>query len=313
MSALPALGWLTLAQVASLLREGLVRRSLGWPIGLVCGVLLATVAAAALVKGDRSVAVPESAEPALVAAIRAEGWPVRPVADPQEAVQRGRAFLGTDGTTIWQLAPSPESLRLEALLRAEASASWTPVVTPSGPTVAQTGRSGRAIARILAILFALYGGVIGLGGIARDRDDGSLQAELVLPIPRWMPPLARWSAAAVLVAPWFCTAVACLHAILGVTAPLAMALHGAAGAVTATSLGIAAVGNASLRQSFAGPFAVVATVVAGLVTMGERLGVAGDVLPLASVSSTQSPWPAVALAAISGPVAAVVFAWRTRP
>jgi hypothetical protein len=313
MRALRALGWLTLAQTAGLLREGLVRRSLGWPIGLVCGVLLATVGAAALVKGDRSVAVPREADAALAALVAEEGFTVRRAEDPEEAVRRGRAFLGTDGHALWELAPSPEALRLEAALRAAAQAPWTPVVAPESPTVAQTGRSGRAIGRILAVLFALYGGVLGLGGIARDRDDGVLHAELVLPIPRWVPPLARWAAAAGLLTPWFFTAIACLHAILGVSAPAAMAVHGAAGAITAASLGIAAVGDASLRRSFAGPFAAVATVVTGLVTAGDRLGPLGTVLPLASVGSTASPWPAAALALLSGPVAAAVFAWRTRP
>ncbi len=311
MRTLHALAWLTLAQLGSLLREGLVRRSLGWPIGLVCGVLLSTVAAAALIRGDRSLSIPLNADASLVELVQQGDWPLRRDADPAEAVRSGAAFLGTDGHTLWLLANSPDAIRLESMLREAAKAPWQPEYVKKNPTTEQTGRNGRAIGKILAVLFSLYGAVIGLGGIARDREDGSLQAELVLPVPNFVPALARWAAGALLLAPFYATAITCLNAILGVEDAFGLALHGIAGAITALSLGIAMVGNASLRQSFSGPFAVVAVVVTALVTAGNQF-VFLRFFPLASVGSTGSPGMPLFFALLSGPLAALIFSWRNR-
>ncbi|MEN0061939.1 MAG: ABC transporter permease subunit [Myxococcota bacterium] len=306
--ALRALWLLTASMIQRLLREGMVLRSLVWP-GLVASVTLTiTVAFLALTRPSRNVAVPHDVPDDLAAALEERQFVLDrvDVDAVRDSVKRGATPLGTDGQTLWARGSSIASLEVEYLVRDRLGATWMPEPDPL-PDAAYAGRAGRNIVRVLGMLFVMYGAVFGLGGVARDRDNGSLEAELALPIPRWISGFARWIASTFTLGLFFTMSLLYITAIVGVTNTPALIRHGIAACGASVALGIGVVGTAGLKQGFAGPFAVVVVLLTGLTTLGA-LGL--DWLPLASLFSRGSGWPALFVSTAMGLLSAFVYAWR---
>src|SRR5690606_3153972 len=123
-------------------------------------------------------------------------------------------------------------------------------------------QSGLVMVRLLAALFAMYGVVFGAGLVARDRDEGTLEAELALAVPRWVHGAARWIAASALLATFFGLAVQILAAFVGLPDTAATMRHGTAATSAAAAIGIAAVGRGGLRTGFS------STLAAGMLGLG---------------------------------------------
>ncbi|MEM6929486.1 MAG: ABC transporter permease subunit, partial [Myxococcota bacterium] len=187
---------LTGSMVQRLLREGMVLRSLVWP-GLVASLtLMITVAFLALTRPSRNVAVTPDVPAELVSAFAERRFALESYVDDdavRKAVEDGDISIGTDGVTLWVRGSSIASLEVENILRTHLGARWMPMPDPL-PDASRASLAGRNIVRVLGMLFVMYGAVFGLGGVARDRDNGSLEAELALPVPRWISGFARWLA-----------------------------------------------------------------------------------------------------------------------
>lgn len=306
-----ALALLTGTLTRRFLREGLVLRSLVWPTALCVLTLLITLGVASLLQSTGVVALADTLEPELVTELEGLQWPTRITDDPEAMVRSGAAWAGTDGTTLWTRQHGVSALTIEAALRRHEGAPWVPVPRDALPDPTAGGAQGGLICRILAVLFALYGVVFGLGSVARDRDDGTLEAELSLPVPHWVPGLARWLSASALLTVFFANAVVLVHAILAVDDPWAMVRHGSAACAGATAIGLVSVGRAGIKQGFSGPLAAALTATTGGLGLGLAAPSWGQALPLASVFAGGSGWGPTGAAVAAGFVASAVFAARS--
>ena len=86
---------------------------------------------------------------------------------------------------------------------------------------------------------ALASGVVfGAGSVARDRDQGTLEAELSMPVPMWLHGLARWLASSLLLSAFFVLAVGIFDSLLGLESATRLILHGSAACAGATAIGL---------------------------------------------------------------------------
>ncbi len=295
--------------VRRLLREGMVRRSLLWPTALTAGTLVATLIVFASLQATETVGVTRAVSAELRGVIEAAGFEPVFVSDAREAVRNG-TWAAVDGQVLWTNDRGPRALQLEAALREALEAPWRPDPVVPLPQTADAAPSGAAVCRLVASLFALYGVVFGLGMVARDRDDGTLAAELALPIPRWVPGAARWIASTLLLSSFYALCVATFAAIMGLPDAAAMARHGAAACGAATAIGLVVVGRAGLKQSFAGPFATGMGMATGLIALGNTHPAVGSWLPLASVFTGGDGWAPLAGTLVAGALASAIFAVR---
>jgi ABC-type transport system involved in multi-copper enzyme maturation permease subunit len=162
---------------------------------------------------------------------------------------------------------------------------------------------------VLALLFVLYGLVFGLGGVARDRDDGTLEIELSLPIPRWVGGMARWIASTLILATFFTVSVALLAAILPTPGVGAVIRNGVAACGGGVAIGLVTVGTAGIKQGFSGPFALAMSSATGLAAAGPLLKLTW--LPVGSLFAGGDGWAACAVALGLGFVASALYGWRT--
>jgi len=301
---------LTATLIRRFLREGFVLRSLVWPAGLAAGTLLMTLLVVAMVKESQFIGVPADLDPALVERLQEEGWTPK-ITDDLEATMRARqSWAATDGTVMWRNW-RPESLRLESILRERKGAKWRPEADVKMPTASEAAPQGALFTKLVAILFTLYGVVFGLGMVARDRDDGSLEAELALPLPHWVAGATRWLAATSVLSLFFSFSVVLFDAIIGVEQGGALIRHGIAATGGATALGLIAVGKAGIKQGFSGPLAGGLTGAMGVMGVGLAMPQVGSYLPLASLFAGGSGWIPVAIAMGLGVVASAVFSFRS--
>lgn len=303
-----ALVLLTGASLRRMLREGLVLRSMIWPGLVTCITLAATLFIAATLRPGRTVGVSEDADPGLVAELVAAQFDVQTVDDPATAVRDGALSLGTDGHALWIYGTPPSALELESILRTRVGASWKPMPMPLPE--ARGGQAGGDVGcRVLGLLMVLYGLVFGLGGVARDRDDGSLDAELALPVPRWVGGLARWIASTAILTWFYALSVLVFGALMPVSAPWELVRHGMAATGTAVAIGLAVVGGAGLKQGFSGPLALGMTLATGLASVGGVLHTPW--LPIASLFGGGSGWSAIAVSLLVGAGSALLYGRRT--
>ena len=227
---------LTATLIRRFLREGFVLRSLVWPAGLAAGTLLMTLMVFAVVKESQFIAVPADLDPDLIERFQQEGWSPKISSDLEATMVARESWAATDGTVMWRNW-RPESLRLESILRQRKGAPWRPEMQVKMPTAAEAAPQGAVFTKLVAILFTLYGVVFGLGMVARDRDDGSLEAELALPLPHWVAGATRWLAATLVLSLFFGFSVVLFDAIIGVYESGALIRNGiaATGGATARS------------------------------------------------------------------------------
>ena len=306
--AIRAFGLLTASTVRRLLREGMVLRSMVWPSVVVIGTLAATIAVLAAFRTARAVAIPEN-EPELAAWLEDGGFEVFEVGDPHAAVAEERYSVGTDGHTLWARGTSTTALDVEEVLRTQLGASWRPLAPRDLPSIEAGRRQGRIISRFVAALFVMYGTVFGLGSVARDRDDGSLEAELSLPIPRWVGGLARWTASSLVLAVFYALCVVVLAAVIGVADVGAQLRHGAAACAGGVAVGLAVVGTAGIKQGFSGPLAASLTGVVGLFAIGAIYDLPW--LPIGSLLSESSGYATLGTALVMGLLSSALYGIRT--
>ncbi len=304
---LRALFLLTVAAIQRLLREGMILRSMIWPAGVVVGTLAATIVVMALLKPSREIALPRDVDPALRHRFDEAGFAIHDVVDPRAAVESDQVSVATDGRHLWARGTSTLALEAEEIVRFEAGSSWRP--NPRDLPDLEDGQTqGRRISRVLGMLFVMYGAVFGLGSVARDRDNGTLEAELVLPVPRWVGGMARWLASVFVLSMFYALTVTMLAAVVGVRQPAAMIGNGIAAVGGGVAIGLGVVGTAGLKQGFSGPFAAALTGVTGLAAFGF-VGV--EWLPIASLFSDGDGTLALLTSAAFGIAASAIYARRT--
>jgi len=306
MNTFRALIWLTAAFSTRLLRDGLVRRSVVWPAGLVVGTLVAVLFVSTLYQPTSFVLVPVDAPPALLEQLEADGFRPVPHHDPERKLMQGAGWAATDGETLWIDGFGPKTREVEASIRRYRDSDWVPYIERPD----DAGNGGDMLGQLLALLFALYGVVFGLGSAVRDRNDGSLATELSLPIPRWVPGLSRWLGSSMVLAGFYVWSVACVAAVLGISDVQPVLRNGIAACTATTAIGIASAGRASMRQSFSGAFTIAASATLGLVVLGRNIRWLGDHVALASLFSESDGWIPLASCLGFGALAAISFAFR---
>jgi hypothetical protein len=239
-----AIWLLTVSLWQRLLREGFVVRSLAFPVALTAGTLVATLVVVAAVKPPRTVAVPPGVEAALETSLRDHGFLPVTDPDPPTSVEMRRVYAGTDGEHLWRSWPRPEDALLEAAIRKVRGAPWRPEAEVRMPGTGASERVGLLLVRMIGALFALYGVVFGVGTVARDRDDGTLSAEMSLPVPLWVHGAARWISGATLLGLFFALSAMIFAAIFGLPDTGAAVRHGIAAGAGSVAVGLVSVGSA---------------------------------------------------------------------
>ena len=138
--------------------------------------------------------------------------------------------MGTDGKTLWGVRHAVGRPRGRSR---SCGSGRGPIGVPipiAPPTARSQFARGDIVCAVLALLFVLYGLVFGLGGVARDRDDGTLEMELSLPIPRWVGGMARWIASTLVLSVFYTVSVWMLAALLPVPGMGAVIRNGIAAA-----------------------------------------------------------------------------------
>jgi hypothetical protein len=302
---------LTGALLKRLAREGIVVRSLLFPPAITGATLLLTLIVVALTRTPTEVAVSRALyTPELAATFANVDMLAWPSDSPAEHVASGRAGVGTDGHTLWITGLDRPTLLAESALRVHLGSSWRPDPGPL-PKAPDTEGMGTLVARILVAIYALYGIVFGAGMVARDRDDGTLEVELSLPIPLWFHGAARWLAGSLILAGFLTLAVWQYHALAGVGGPGAMVRHGIAATSVSTALGLASVGNAGIKTGFAASLAGGLTVATGLLGLGYAAPSIGTYLPLASVMAGGEGWMPLLVSALAVPAALAIWTRRS--
>jgi ABC-type Na+ efflux pump permease subunit len=305
---LTALGWSTVDLVRRLMREKHVVRSLLWPIALVPITLMFTVFGFVWLEGDWPVGVQAGADPSVATALRDAGFTPVEVADARSAVLNGTTRTATDGQTVWAASMRGRALQIERALRVRAGADW--MVARARPPVADQSQGSRVMG-VIGVLFVLFGVVFGAGMVARDRDDGTLEAELALGVRRWVHGAARWVAGSVVLLAHYALAVLVLHAILGVEGAWQVARHGIAACAGSVAVGLLVVGRAGLKAGFSGPLASGLALASGLVAVGLVAPAVGGWLPIASMLAGGDGFAPLVGALALGAAAIAVFTRRS--
>jgi hypothetical protein len=296
-----------------LLREGVVLRSLVFPALLVAGAIVATVVGVTLLRPPQVVVVAPAVDGAeLRAAVESQGWRYQVDADPRARVEDGTASVATDGATLWRERGSTRDLTAEGLLRRHFGAGWTIDTAERSANERMTRRGADNLLRFLGALFAMYGVVFGAGSVARDRDEGTLDAELATALPTWVHGASRWISGSFVLTAFYVLSVALLHAVIGTTHPMYLIEHGAAACMGAVAIGLSVVGRAGIEQGFMAPLSMGLFLVASLLSLG--LGVQGwDAwIPVSSLlRQGVDGLGALAHAALWGAAAVALFTWRS--
>ncbi len=300
MRPLPsAIALLTLASIRRLLREGLVIRSLIFPVALTTGTEVVTLGVVAITVPDDQVAVPTSwTDDALGQLLATHQITLEPTSDPAGAVFNKEAKAGFDGSKVYTLGLPPELLLVESYLRSKHPESWQiePVLREHRPQ--DLPGAGRLISRLVSAIYALYGVVIGAGMIARDRDDGTLAAEFLLPVPRFAIAASRWIAASLVLCGCQIPALFLLDALISVPDLYAQMGHGAAASLTSCAIGLAAIGSSGAKSGFSARLAGALSADFALYLAGRLIPGLAPILPVASLGQASEPWLPLILAAL---------------
>ncbi len=287
-----AIGLLTGAMLQRLAREGLVLRSLAFPTPLVIGALLMTIGVVAWLRWEPTIALsPEHAD--LAPTLEAARMHTRVAEDPHALVEAGEVWGAVDGADIWIAGSGPQALALEAAVRDKLGAAWRPDAEVPLPAGDSARRLGDLVVILFGMLFALYGVVFGAGMVARDRDDGTLEAELALPLPRWIHGLVRLLVGATALSGFLVLGILMVDAVIGLTSTAATVRHGVATAVGSTCIGLVVIGRGGLQNGFTGPLTYGMAIATALVAIGLAGGPVAKWIPLASFASSASGWEAL--------------------
>lgn len=288
------------SQVVRGLREGLIVRALAWPALVTALAMMGAIGAAATWYASNSIAV---SDPALAEELRDEGLQVVVAEDPEAALDGGlvdRAAWREDGR--WMLVTEfggALTLKAEAALRRRSpGAAWVIEPLPRNDRDQRTSPATRLMVGILAALFTLYGVVFGAGGLARDRDDGTLEAELSLPVPFVVHGAARILAGSLTLAVGFVVSVLLLHGLIGVDRAGPWCWVGSLAGVGGCALGFGWMSVSGRSESLSGPLVRGMTVSMALLFLGWSQPAIGRHLPIASIGALVGGFGPSAVAAL---------------
>jgi len=284
MNTFWAIQALTRVHVIRLLRDPVTLRSLLFPMLLTCVTMAATIVFVAWNRVPAVLAVgPDVTEAA------AEGWKPDGVSivrsdTPRKMVARGDAAAGTNGETLWISEVSTDALYIQAAWRVDHGQE---AISPE-PVVDRSERSGALVVVFHLVLYTLFGVIFGAGMIARDRDEGSLAAEMLAPVPWWTLAVGRWLGATIVLA---CTSVLTIEvfqALMSLHDTASLLQKGIASVAAGAALGQAVIGRRGAASGFAGPLTVGITACGLLLGAGARQAPFAAWLPIASLMHPDS-------------------------
>lgn len=305
---LRALVWITASLIRRYLREPHVVRSLIWPIAIGPVTIVLTVLVFVWLEGDWPIAIDDGTPPDIVALIEREGFVGIEVPDARQAVASGRYNLGTDGHTVYAAADRGLTLELERILRTEAGAPWR-AGKPREPEYSP--EQGARVTGIVGCLFVLFGVVLGAGTVARDRDDGTLEAELALGVGRWVHGTGRLLAGSLVLVVHFALAIAVFNALMGIEQPLALLRVGIGACVMSVTIGLTVIGRGGLKSGFSGPLAAGIAAATAMAAVGVTRNPLAAMLPIASLIAGGDGWLPLLSSGIAGMLAVVLFTIRS--
>jgi hypothetical protein len=275
---------LTVALLARLVREGLLVRALVWP-GLLSAVsLVGTALVVGVLRGAPTVAV---ADPTLAPRLERAGFEVRLVDDPLAEFESGgvgKALVPSErGLRLVTRTLDPELRELESIARDAIGARWRLTVPPPAPP-ADLRASTRMVAALVAILFTLYGVVLGAAVLYRDRQEGVIEAELALPLPAWVHAFARLLATCLGLVAAYVTTLALLDGLIGIHQLGPWLLQGTAATIAGASLGIGAMALGR-GDSFSTPLSRALVLSMALFIAGDSGAAFGAWAPIASMGT----------------------------
>lgn len=308
MKDLRALVWITGSLVRRLLREPQVVRSLLWPIALGPITVVITVLVWVWLEGDWPIAVDPNTPAEIVQVLEAERWVPILVPDAREAVAGGSYNLGTDGRTVFAARDRGRTLELERVLRQYYGAPWM----PGKPfDLRYDPTQGAKLTGVLGFLFVLFGVVFGAAMVARDRDDGTLEAEVALGVRRWVHGAARWLAGTFVLSLHFLLAIAVVDALMGIEDVGALMRVGTSACSASVAIGLLVIGRGGLASGFSGPLAAGITIATALASFGLTPLPGAGVLPIATLISGGDGWIPLGLSMLFALVAIAVFTRRS--
>lgn len=282
-----------LATGLRLLREGFVLRALAWPGLLAGGALVGTALLVGLAGepvGQPEIALSAEAERRLGPRLEAAGFALRVDPAAERAVVEGRADRAVweegEGFALALASGGPPSLLAEAVLREELGAAWRIEPPDESPRGLQVAQQSARMGQIIAVLFALYGVVMGAGLAWRDRSEGVLEAALTLPWPAWTQAAGRLLALVLVLELALVATLLTLHGIVGMAQPLDILGHGGVATAVGAALGLGAMARPGTDVGFSGPLSRALGLLTGLLGLGAGLPVVGAWLPAASLGAS---------------------------
>ena len=308
MKDLRALAWITGSLVQRLLREPQVVRSLLWPIALGPITVVLTVLVWVWLEGEWPVAIDPTTGADIVELLEAERWVPILVPDAREAVASGAYNLGTDGHTVFAARDRGRTLELERILRNHHGAPWMPG-RPAALVYDPT--QGAKLTGVLGFLFVLFGVVFGAAMVARDRDDGTLEAEVALGIRRCVHGAARWLAGSFVLSLHFLLAIAVVDALMGIQDVWALIRLGTSACSASVAIGLLVIGRGGLSAGFSGPLAGGIAIATALASLGLTALPGTSALPIATLISGGDGWLPLGVSVVLAIVAIAVFTHRS--
>ncbi|MBT3222287.1 MAG: hypothetical protein HN348_24710 [Proteobacteria bacterium] len=307
-----ALFYLTVTLMQRLLRQGTIIRSLVFPIIVTMGAMLMTLVVYSWLRGPPVVAVTEDLDPVLMVAIHQEGWAPIVYEDPRAAVESSQAWAGVEGETMFIKEENAKSLRLERLLRQKGQSSWLPDPIQKLPSLDEGAVQGRTMGNLISFLFTLYGVVFGAGMVARDRDNGTLEAEFSLAVPHWYHGASRWFAGTIVLSAFLAMSITIIDAQISLPSLASALRNGFAANAMGVAVGLTVIGRAGLKRGFSGPIAMGLVTILTLMVLGMTLPpqLAG-IIPVASIFTRASGWEAMGISILVGLVAMMGFSNRS--
>jgi hypothetical protein len=273
--------------------------------------MVAAVAFTALTQPPHRVVLqPDAATTDLVDALVAEQWRVDVVADAQAEVREGRAWAGLAPGILYTTGSQRSALLAESAIRDHVGTSWRYDLAETRlKTVHRDSAAKWGMLRAFGVLYALYGVVLGVGSVVRDRDEGLLEPELALGVPLWVHPMARWLSCSLMLGIYFVITVGLFHAAVGVAGPLDIARHGVAASSAAAAIGVAVSSWVDRRRSFASSLTLglALTSMLSAFSMNQRIG---DYVPVASLISPFATGEAAILSSVM--IGLLATQWVTR-
>lgn len=289
-SIVRALAGMSVAIVLRLLREGLVVRALAWP-GLLTA--LSMFISASVTIAWRSNPVIYVTESALVAPLEAEGFEVTVAGDAASALDDGRSerAVWREGERLVLGATWGGTLtfKAESVLREVTGERWrldVPPLPKRSRDSVELRRVTGLLAGVVALLFTLYGVVIGAGSMYRDRSSGVLESDLALAVPRWIHAAARLLALAAVLGPALIVSLLIVDALLPIHRLGQWMFVGIVAALLGGALGVAAMSRAGGSRGFSAPLSQALTASMALISLGYWQPWIGHFLPLVSLGSS---------------------------